>query len=73
MWVVLGDRYAGYANGGPSVPRSSLLGLPWRVAHALSNRRWLLRNAITWHGSRALARALPTWDGRVRWEGGSRG
>lgn len=29
-------------------PRGSLLGVPWRVAHALTDRRWILRNAITW-------------------------
>jgi hypothetical protein len=29
-------------------PRSSLLGLPWRVANALTGRSWLLRNAIVW-------------------------
>jgi DNA modification methylase len=31
-----------------TAPRSSLLGLPWRVAHALTGHGWLLRNAITW-------------------------
>ena len=30
-------------------PRSSLLGVPWRTANALTARGWWLRNAIVWH------------------------
>ncbi len=30
-------------------PRKSLLGMPWRVAFALQDDGWLLRNAIVWH------------------------
>lgn len=35
-------------------PRKSLLGLPWRVAFALQDDGWLLRNAITWAKPNAL-------------------
>lgn len=30
-------------------PRKSLLGMPWRVAFALQDAGWILRNAIAWH------------------------
>lgn len=30
-------------------PRKSLLGMPWRVAFALQDDGWVLRNAIVWH------------------------
>lgn len=34
---------------GVDVPRKSLLGIPWRVAFALQDDGWTLRNAIIWH------------------------
>lgn len=37
------------------VPRKNLLGLPWRVAFALQDDGWILRNAIVW----AKANAMP--------------
>jgi len=38
-WIVLGDSYSATKN---------LLGIPWRVAFALQNDGWILRNSITW-------------------------
>lgn len=39
LWLNLGDSYAD----------KTMLGIPWRVALALQDDGWLLRNAIIWH------------------------
>lgn len=40
FWLNIGDSYAG----------KNLLGLPWRVAHRLTDEQgWILRNDIIWH------------------------
>ena len=31
------------------IPAKSMIGIPWRVALALIDRHWVLRNAIVWH------------------------
>ncbi len=46
LFLNLGDTYQG----------KSLLGIPWRVALALIEDGWLLRNAIVWHKPNALPR-----------------
>jgi DNA modification methylase len=33
------------------VPVKNLLGMPWRVAFALQDDGWILRNAIVWHST----------------------
>jgi DNA modification methylase len=33
----------------PGVPDKNLLGIPWRVAFALQDDGWILRNSIIWH------------------------
>lgn len=38
-----------YLNLGDTYRDKSLLGIPWRVALALTREGWLLRNAIIWH------------------------
>lgn len=40
LWLNLGDSYG---------PRKQLLGVPWRVALALQDDGWTLRNAVVWH------------------------
>jgi DNA modification methylase len=55
LWVNLGDKYLG---GG-------LLGMPWRVALALSDDGWLLRSDIIWHKPNAMPHSVtnrPTTD-----------
>lgn len=42
LWINLGDSYQ--SSGG-----KNLLGIPWRVAFALQDDGWILRNAIIWH------------------------
>lgn len=36
------------------LPPKSLIGLPWRVAFALQDRGWVLRNEIIWHKPNAM-------------------
>lgn len=59
LWLNLGDSYAAnrtYQAGGgrgSRVPKGlkpkDLVGIPWRVALALQEEGWWLRNAIIWH------------------------
>ena len=44
LWLNLGDKYS---NG-------NLLGMPWRVALALQDEGWVLRNDIIWHKPNAM-------------------
>ncbi len=37
-----------------AVPPKNLLGMPWRVAFALQDDGWILRNAIVWHKPNAM-------------------
>jgi site-specific DNA-methyltransferase (cytosine-N4-specific) len=36
------------------LPRKNLLGIPWRVAFALQDDGWILRNEIIWHKPNAM-------------------
>jgi DNA modification methylase len=69
-WLNLGDSYSvggaaptglhGYLGRGlagrhaPGMGAKNLLGLPWRVALALQDDGWILRNAIVWHKPNAM-------------------
>lgn len=44
LWLNLGDKYAG----------RQLVGIPWRVAFALQNDGWFLRQEIIWHKTRVM-------------------
>ena len=44
MWVNLGDKYSD----------SHLMGLPWRLAFALQEMGWILRQDIIWHKPNAM-------------------
>lgn len=55
LWLNLGDKYVD----------SRLLGLPWRVAIALSEAGWNLRSDIIWHKPNAMPASIknrPTTD-----------
>ncbi|MBI2193346.1 MAG: site-specific DNA-methyltransferase [Planctomycetes bacterium] len=55
LWLNLGDKYL---NG-------KLLGLPWRVAIALSESGWTLRSDVIWHKPNAMPASIknrPTTD-----------
>jgi site-specific DNA-methyltransferase (cytosine-N4-specific) len=73
-WLNLGDSYSagsGAATGlqaylgphltshrVPELPAKSLLGLPWRVAFALQDDGWILRNAVVWHKPNAMPESV---------------
>jgi len=73
-WLNLGDSYSaggGTANGlhaylGPHLTAhrvagmwtKNLLGMPWRVAFALEEDGWILRNAIVWHKPNAMPESV---------------
>ncbi|MCH9728422.1 MAG: site-specific DNA-methyltransferase [Actinomycetia bacterium] len=59
--VVRGDGHSrrnrdGCLNG--DVPEKNLLGMPWRVAFALQDDGWTLRNAIIWHKPNAMPESV---------------
>ncbi|TDB85604.1 site-specific DNA-methyltransferase [Actinomadura sp. KC216] len=74
-WLITGDRYAGQTgwDGPPAgrhrrqirdhvmtgVPASSLIGLPWRLAFALQDDGWIIRNAIVWQQPTLGRSAVP--------------
>ncbi|MFG3244625.1 DNA-methyltransferase [Streptomyces sp. NPDC048157] len=45
LWLNLGDSYG---------PGKQLMGVPWRVAFALQDAGWVLRNSIVWHKPNAM-------------------
>lgn len=55
---VLKDSGSLFLNLGDTYTDKSLLGIPWRVALALIEDGWLLRNAIVWHKPNALPRPV---------------
>lgn len=44
-----GTNYIGRNRTQTGLPSKSLIGLPWRVAFALQDAGWVLRNDIIWH------------------------
>lgn len=42
----------------PELPKKSMLGIPWRVALALIDDGWLLRNDIIWHKTTAMPESV---------------
>jgi len=44
LWLNLGDKYK----------QGNLLGMPWRVALALQDDGWILRNDVIWHKPNAM-------------------
>ncbi len=73
-WLNLGDSYSaggGTATGihtylgrnltghqAVGMQAKNLLGLPWRVAFALQDDGWILRNAIVWHKPNAMPESV---------------
>src|ERR1700730_17144091 len=57
---VLKDPASLYLNLGDRFQDRSLLGIPWRVALALTARGWLLRSAIVWHKINSLPTSATT-------------
>lgn len=73
-WLNLGDSYSASGGGATGLhaylgrnlaahrntdlPPKNLLGLPWRVAFALQDDGWILRNAIVWHKPNAMPESV---------------
>ena len=73
-WLNLGDSYSAgsaapsgkhaYLGPGlmgrhaPGMEAKNLLGLPWRVALALQDDGWIIRNAIVWHKPNAMPESV---------------
>ena len=73
-WLNLGDSYSAgsatpsgkhaYIGPGlmgrhaPGMEAKNLLGLPWRVALALQDDGWIIRNAIVWHKPNAMPESV---------------
>ena len=73
-WLNLGDSYSAGGSSptgrhtylgphlagrhAPGMGTKNLLGLPWRVALALQDDGWILRNAIIWHKPNAMPESV---------------
>src|SRR6201996_537757 len=73
-WLNLGDSYSAGGGGatglhaylGPHITihhatglhAKNLLGLPWRVAFALQEDGWIIRNAVVWHKPNAMPESV---------------
>lgn len=53
LWLNIGDSYSNDSKRG-GIPEKNLLGVPWRVAFALQDDGWILRNDIIWHKRNAM-------------------
>lgn len=58
LWLNLGDSYATGSSSNGDVPAKNLLGIPWRVAFALQDDGWILRNDIIWHKPNAMPESV---------------
>jgi DNA modification methylase len=72
-WLNLGDSYSASGGGATGTHAylgehitthratghaKNLLGLPWRVAFALQDDGWILRNAVIWHKPNAMPESV---------------
>ncbi len=48
LWLNLGDSYVGSGKGTSAAKPKEIIGLPWRVAFALQEDGWYLRQDIIW-------------------------
>lgn len=49
---------AAAAGGWSGLPDKNLLGMPWRVAFALQDDGWILRNQVIWHKPNAMPESV---------------
>lgn len=49
LWLNLGDTYSGSKAGTKEIPAKNLMGIPWRIALALQEDGWYLRQDIVWY------------------------
>ena len=50
--------FTGAGHGYKGLPPKNLLGIPWRVAFALQDDGWILRNAIVWNKPNAMPESV---------------
>lgn len=55
---VSGATWQAKRSGVPGIPPKNLLGIPWRVAFALQDDGWTLRNSIIWHKPNAMPESV---------------
>lgn len=62
LWLNLGDSYVSRRNrdctGDVALKTKDLMGLPWRVALALQDDGWYLRQDIIWHKPNAMPESV---------------
>lgn len=51
-------RFTAAGLGASGMPPKNLLGIPWRVAFALQDDGWILRNAIVWNKPNAMPESV---------------
>ena len=56
MHAYLGEHLTTHGTAG--LHTKNLLGLPWRVAFALQDDGWIVRNAIVWHKPNAMPESV---------------
>jgi DNA modification methylase len=49
LWLNIGDSYATTQGAPAGVKTKELIGIPWRLAFALQDAGWYLRQDIIWH------------------------
>lgn len=53
-----GGTKIGRAKRTTGIPAKNLIGIPWRIAFALQDDGWILRNAIIWHKPNAMPESV---------------
>ena len=53
-----GKGQSGFAKAASDVPAKNLIGIPWRVAFALQDDGWILRNNVIWHKPNAMPESV---------------
>lgn len=53
-----GDTKVGRGKRTTGIPDKNLMGMPWRVAFALQDDGWFLRNSIIWHKPNAMPESV---------------
>lgn len=49
LWLNLGDSYSGGKKTSKPLTSKDIVGIPWKIAFALQQNGWILRQDIIWH------------------------
>lgn len=58
LWLNLGDTYSGSNSRTKEIPTKNLMGIPWRIALALQEDGWYLRQDIVWYKPNAMPESV---------------